>query len=439
MKAVDCAWRVTDKVQIAWCDESGAIVSYSSAVLSIGDFVDMGFTFDISTTRNASGLHKICAHLNIEHVLQLAKAAEFAKRKAVHADIHLLPQIKLAKKQRFNGDSGNSLQPGITDASRANYGTPPTPHYENENTTVHKSIPVVSENVPEQAPALQSSATLGDGTITETVAKTNDHTDTELVAIDKAQLAIISVVPFGVNTASAARNVIDNLSFPNGGKYCCYPNEECWGDIRASRWQSAYKAQEKTPKPFTDVYDARKVFKPKSKMDYYGATNLQMGNTVLMEAYIKCYCLKSDIDKLTPVNKCPWRERKVYFELKMTRWRLRKTSNISISEYFKMCASHVACPTVFQALYFGKNCLRPTLVDVSTTELFHSNVSPSAVIYEPYLVLNANYVDTEDDKFRGRSDNKEESEVAITPIAAQDCTCFETVTRTYLLLRWPIQ
>ncbi|EGO30260.1 hypothetical protein SERLADRAFT_431757 [Serpula lacrymans var. lacrymans S7.9] len=353
----------------------------------------MGFTFDISTTRNASGLHKICAHLNIEHVLQLAKAAEFAKRKAVHADIHLLPQIKLAKKQRFNGDSGNSLQPGITDASsnfNSNIGegqlryssyTPlytisltslcPTNHCcidENENTTVHKSIPVVSENVPEQAPALQSSATLGDGTITETVAKTNDHTDTELVAIDKAQLAMydtltvaclctfanysdaknliyvvenipptatwgipslfttsshffaipratcpahISVVPFGVNTASAARNVIDNLSFPNGD-----PNEECWGDIRASRWQSAYKAQEKTPKPFTDVYDARKVFKPKSKMDYYGATNLQMGNTVLMEAYIKCYCLKSDIDKLTPVNKCPWRERKVYFELK---------------------------------------------------------------------------------------------------------------------------
>ncbi|EGN93453.1 hypothetical protein SERLA73DRAFT_78748 [Serpula lacrymans var. lacrymans S7.3] len=90
-----------------------------------------------------------------------------------------------------------------------------------------------------------------------------------------------------------------------------------------------------------------------------------------------------------------------------------------------------APPTVFQALYFGTNCLRPTFVDVSTTELFHSNVSPSAVIYEPYLVPNANYVDMEDDEFRGRSDNEEESEVATTPIAAQDCTCFEIVTWTY--------
>ncbi|EGN93452.1 hypothetical protein SERLA73DRAFT_156377 [Serpula lacrymans var. lacrymans S7.3] len=247
--------------------------------------------------------------------------------------------------------------------------------------TFCESIPVVSENVPEQAPALHSSATLGDGTITKTVAKTNDHTDKELVAMDKAQLATydtltvtrlytfanysdaknliyavenipptatwgiskpihdkstllcdpssnmpctvwlpgfvsrvwlfdpkgetrahvsISVVLFGVNTASATHNIIDNLSFPNGGKSCCYPNEECWGDIRALHWQSAYKAQGKTPKPFTDVYDARKVFKPKSEMDYYGATNLQMGDAVLMEAYIKHYRLKGNIDKLTP-------------------------------------------------------------------------------------------------------------------------------------------
>ncbi|EGO04555.1 hypothetical protein SERLA73DRAFT_68244 [Serpula lacrymans var. lacrymans S7.3] len=341
MKAVDRAWGVTDKVQIARCDKSGAIVSSLSAVLSPGDFVNVGFTFDISTTHNASGLHKICAYLNIEHVLQLVKAVEFAKRKAVHADIPLLPQIELAKKQRFNGDSSNSLQPGITDASsnfNSNIGEGQL-RDENENTTFRELIPVVSENVPEQAPALHSSAILGDGTITETVAKTNDHTDKELVAMDEAQLATYDTLTVArlctFANYSDAKNLIyavENIPptatwgifkpIHDKSTLLCDPlsNMPCtvWLPGVVSRvWMFDPKGKTRAhPKPFTDVYDARKVFNPKSEMDYYSATNLQMGDTVLMEAYIKHYCLRSDIDNLTPVNKCPWRGWKAYFELK---------------------------------------------------------------------------------------------------------------------------
>lgn len=68
---VDHIWRVTDKLQTGIREASGNHTLCSPFVFSQGDFVDVGITFDIATTRQPNGRLRNHVHLSIVHILQL--------------------------------------------------------------------------------------------------------------------------------------------------------------------------------------------------------------------------------------------------------------------------------------------------------------------------------------------------------------------------------
>ncbi|KAF8550784.1 hypothetical protein OG21DRAFT_1487490 [Imleria badia] len=83
-------WRIIDRIQVGRWNGNKA-VAYSPTVLHEGDFIDVGVSFDIFVLphRHKSTVeqdrHTVCAHLNIEHVLQLCVTEDASELTDVHA------------------------------------------------------------------------------------------------------------------------------------------------------------------------------------------------------------------------------------------------------------------------------------------------------------------------------------------------------------------
>jgi len=69
-------WIIDGHLQIGRKVEDGSTVKCNSALISVGDFVDVGVEIDVATG-NKNGENRV--HLSVTHIVQLLKAAEASK------------------------------------------------------------------------------------------------------------------------------------------------------------------------------------------------------------------------------------------------------------------------------------------------------------------------------------------------------------------------
>jgi hypothetical protein len=64
-------WAVRDVLQIGRMLDNGHMAACSPMALNVGDFIDVGVSFEVAVTRSFNGQRRIHIHLVLSHVLQL--------------------------------------------------------------------------------------------------------------------------------------------------------------------------------------------------------------------------------------------------------------------------------------------------------------------------------------------------------------------------------
>ncbi|KAI6157485.1 hypothetical protein BKA82DRAFT_4346593 [Pisolithus tinctorius] len=102
----------------------------------------------------------------------------------------------------------------------------------------------------------------------------------------------VTIVPLSKHLCRQALRLLSGFSHPPLSSADTPPSV-----VRASRWQSSKHGE--TSSLFSSVYDAREVFRAKTEMDLYPATELKKRDLVLLEVKLIQYFVKDENGRYT--------------------------------------------------------------------------------------------------------------------------------------------